>query len=200
MKKCVKCEIDKDAGDFGIDKYKFDGLNSYCKACIRKRNAEQRKNQPEYYKKYAEEYREENRELLREKSRVSYYVDWEKRAEQNKRSYEKHREAIAEKRAIKRRTIEEKEKNRLRQAEWRKSNGTRGGEISAKWKKENPQKAACHSLILWAIRAGVLKRNERCEECNAECKTQGHHEDYSKPLEVRWLCKGCHAKKHRTYR
>jgi hypothetical protein len=38
-----------------------------------------------------------------------------------------------------------------------------------------------------AVRAGRLVR-AACETCGAT-KTQGHHDDYSKPLDVRWLCR-----------
>ena len=34
-----------------------------------------------------------------------------------------------------------------------------------------------------------------CENCGEE-KVQMHHEDYSKPLHVTWLCKRCHVKHH----
>jgi hypothetical protein len=36
-----------------------------------------------------------------------------------------------------------------------------------------------------------------CEECGAE-GAERHHSDYSKPLEVRWLCKRCHGVEHRV--
>lgn len=44
-----------------------------------------------------------------------------------------------------------------------------------------------------------LVRPEACENCNAipeHGPLHGHHDDYSKPLEVRWLCRSCHIKHH----
>jgi hypothetical protein len=48
-----------------------------------------------------------------------------------------------------------------------------------------------------AYRAGRLPRPLRCMECGTPCReTQAHHEDYSKPLDVVWLCPPCHRAKH----
>jgi hypothetical protein len=47
-----------------------------------------------------------------------------------------------------------------------------------------------------AVRTGKLKKPDRCEICGEKierAKLQGHHEDYSKPLQVRWLCAKCHS-------
>lgn len=50
----------------------------------------------------------------------------------------------------------------------------------------------------WAVRAalrsGKLVR-QGCEVCG-ETKTHAHHDDYSKPLEVRWLCVAHHHDHH----
>jgi hypothetical protein len=46
-----------------------------------------------------------------------------------------------------------------------------------------------------AVRDGRLKR-EPCETCGSTTRVNGHHHDYSKPLEVRWLCPPCHAAEH----
>lgn len=45
-----------------------------------------------------------------------------------------------------------------------------------------------------AIRDGRLIR-QPCEVCGAE-KVEAHHDDYSKPLEVRWLCRKHHLEHH----
>jgi ribosomal protein S27AE len=34
-----------------------------------------------------------------------------------------------------------------------------------------------------------------CEKCGA-VKVDAHHDDYSKPLQVRWLCRACHRAHH----
>lgn len=47
-----------------------------------------------------------------------------------------------------------------------------------------------------AIKRGIIKR-QPCEVCKEE-KTDAHHDDYSKPLEVRFLCKRHHAEVHRA--
>jgi hypothetical protein len=38
---------------------------------------------------------------------------------------------------------------------------------------------------------------EPCESCGSE-EAEKHHEDYSQPLEVRWLCRPCHLAEHRA--
>jgi len=45
-----------------------------------------------------------------------------------------------------------------------------------------------------AIASGALLRRP-CEVCGAE-KVDAHHDDYSKPLDVRWLCRPHHLELH----
>lgn len=52
-------------------------------------------------------------------------------------------------------------------------------------RRRNPEKNKAHCLVARAIRSGKLIR-QPCEVCGE--KAQAHHDDYSKPLDVRWLC------------
>ncbi len=58
----------------------------------------------------------------------------------------------------------------------------------------NPDKRRAHAKVGYEIEHGRLKR-QPCEEC-AEPKTHAHHSDYTKPLEITWLCATCHRRKH----
>lgn len=49
-----------------------------------------------------------------------------------------------------------------------------------------------------AVTRGKLVRPGACQECGAEGKVDGHHPDYTKPLDVMWLCRRCHMKRHRV--
>lgn len=44
--------------------------------------------------------------------------------------------------------------------------------------------------------AGILIP-QPCEVCGA-IRTDAHHDDYTKPLTVRWLCRQCHANHHKA--
>lgn len=70
------------------------------------------------------------------------------------------------------------------------------------WIKRNPDKIS-HRLsavqkVNSAIKSGKLTRG-LCVKCGAS-NTEGHHEDYNKPLDVIWLCERCHINHHREKR
>lgn len=56
------------------------------------------------------------------------------------------------------------------------------------------QKGKASQALRDAVRWGKIKR-QPCEVCGV-LKSQGHHEDYSKPLDVVWLCAKHHAEVH----
>lgn len=54
-----------------------------------------------------------------------------------------------------------------------------------------------HNMINYALSSGKISRPDTCSCCNIECVPHGHHNDYTKPLEVVWLCVGCHTAFHK---
>jgi len=61
-------------------------------------------------------------------------------------------------------------------------------------REDNPERYKANNAVNNAIRDGKLKR-EPCEKCGA-AKAQAHHEDYSKPFDIEWLCRKCHVIHH----
>lgn len=57
-------------------------------------------------------------------------------------------------------------------------------------------KRATRQAVNAAIGKGELERGS-CEVCGSTDRVQGHHDDYSRPLDVRWLCSGHHALWHK---
>lgn len=74
-------------------------------------------------------------------------------------------------------------------------------EILAKAKLRDPAKVRARSVANLAIRSGQIKRGT-CEVGDGSClgSVQAHHDDYSKPLEVRWFCRSHHQRMHRAER
>lgn len=62
---------------------------------------------------------------------------------------------------------------------------------------KNKEKRKVYIVVMNAIAAGKLEKSNICEKCGIKCKTVAHHEDYSKPLGVNWVCRRCHGKLHR---
>lgn len=74
---------------------------------------------------------------------------------------------------------------------------------ASKWRKEylstHPEqkdKIKVRTLTNFCIRNGLLTRNP-CEVCG-ELKVDAHHDDYMRPLDVRWLCRKHHNEHHRN--
>ncbi len=62
-----------------------------------------------------------------------------------------------------------------------------------KWRRKNPGGAKAQHLVNYLIRIGKLKRGIcGCGKENA----YAHHDNYNKPLEIKWMCPSCHKKYH----
>ena len=102
---------------------------------------------------------------------------------------------------------ENPERHRANCRRWRKehsekvkkwNNPGRQKEYAYDYYKKNPEKYHAHNALNNAIKSGRVLRPDTCPCGNPN--PQGHHEDYSKPLMVMWLCLDCHKKLHRKDR
>ncbi len=62
-----------------------------------------------------------------------------------------------------------------------------------KWVKSNKEKSAAHMKVYMALKKGTLKKRK----CFCGKKAEAHHSDYSKPLDVEWLCRKHHKETHK---
>ncbi len=71
------------------------------------------------------------------------------------------------------------------------------GRAKKRWAESNVVKRAAHIILGNALRSGGIVKLDKCEECGSDKKLHGHHDDYSQPLGVRWLCTKCHTEWHK---
>lgn len=139
---------------------------------------------PERASESARKYREANREKINQKAR-------------------QHRDINRE---------IERERVRVAVAKFRKTKPGRYYEIQRKYDLANPEKRLikskryqvkfplklkAQSLVNQAIRRGELIR-QSCVCCGKE-NAEAHHSDYTKPLDVQWLCKKHHVAWHKLF-
>jgi hypothetical protein len=67
---------------------------------------------------------------------------------------------------------------------------------SIRWRAKNPDKILVHRIVENAVRKGLLIKPKTCSTIGCNKPPVAHHPDYSKPLDVIWLCPEHHAKEH----
>lgn len=98
--------------------------------------------------------------------------------------------------SIKTRDIEKKnESNRRSMRKVRELNPElfRARERLASQKRIKDIRYYARQIVRHAIAGGIIVKPRRCEKCGQEKKLTGHHQDYTKPLEIEWLCYECHG-------
>lgn len=83
---------------------------------------------------------------------------------------------------------------RDRNRRWRQNHKDWWRDYWRAWRRANRHKRRAHRAVARAIRRGDLARPEECERCREECYPDAHHyQGYAEPLEVEFLCPGCHS-------
>ena len=63
--------------------------------------------------------------------------------------------------------------------------------------EKNPTHKNANRAVSAATKSGALKKRTACQGCGRkadETRLSAHHYDYTKPLDVIWLCAACHRK------
>jgi ribosomal protein S27AE len=103
-----------------------------------------------------------------------------------------HRKGIAETQA----SWYDQNRERIieRQREYYRSNRDSVQSRIKRWRAANPEKEQARVQVRVAMEAGEIGK-QPCSQCGEE-KAEAHHGDYTKPLDVRWLCRRCHRRHH----
>ena len=84
----------------------------------------------------------------------------------------------------------------LRLREFRKRNPQKNREKNQIWREQHPEKNSAHKAVAYALARGRIERKP-CERCGKHGRVHAHHDDYSRPLDVMWLCPNHHRERHR---
>ncbi len=165
LKKCSSCKDKKLPTEFHACKTAKDGLYTRCKACTKIQAAD-------YYQANKTKLNEQNKwrrymskdNIARRKARKEVKAFYEQSKEANKKYYEQKKEArkIANKKHYEKRCL-----------------------IKSK-------KSVAFHAVNHAVKSGSLIRPTVCPVCSAEAFNVAYQKDYTKPLEVKWMCIECY--------
>ena len=73
----------------------------------------------------------------------------------------------------------------------------RGNARKKRWSESNCVKRAAQIMVGNAVRDKKIIKSKSCQGCGKGGRIHGHHDDYARPLDVRWLCAKCHNTWHK---
>lgn len=162
--------------------------------------------------KRGKKWRKENREYDLAMQQERYQENREERLAKAKEYQQAHKEEHKE--AVKR----YRKRNREKVAKWNHSQWDRHREelrgdfrdtynprrsaerVAYEMARQQTLEVQARKTLRTAVRRGEVVKPEFCESCRKPTlarRLHGHHQDYSKPLAVVWLCSICHAAHHR---
>lgn len=197
MKICKTCLEGKKLGEFSPRKGGYLGKDAHCKNCNAKKIRDKRKLDPEETRRLKREYYWKNREKINEQKK-----EYRKKPEvkekikaYTKKRYAENPDAVKE---CYRKNPEYRRKRNEANKKWQKENYEkviRNNEIQ---KQRYPDKYKARWMLRQAVSKGKIMKPNTCSKCHKEkTRIEGHHEDYSKPFDVVWLCAPCHRKLHK---
>jgi hypothetical protein len=136
-------------------------------------------NHKDEYSKRFKEYYHSHKELLSIKNKLWRKNNRDKTRAANIRYREKHMDRIL-----------------ARRNQYFRENPDVKRRIRNRYQNKHSEKTRARWIYQNALRSGKIKHQNQCSVCPNDKFIHGHHPDYSKPLEVIWLCPKCHKLAH----
>jgi hypothetical protein len=174
MLRCARCKQDKNEELFSLNKNNPNGRQTWCKECFK-----------DHYR--IPEVR---------KKTIDRVVEWQRNPQNIARRFEWNE------RYRKTEGYRKKRSDRNRKLKLRKDYHQYIHQKKEKYKQDHPVRFSANHAVTNAVRDGKLIKPNMCFENNHECRGEihGHHFDYSRPLEVIWLCEYHHSELHTRLR
>ncbi len=173
LKVCRQCNNPKPISLFRKDKRNKNGAGSPCIECYGKylANPEVKETSNLRCKKWYEDHKDE--------------VSQKMRGNPQKILYDRERK------------LKVKEKTREYNKNYYLKNREKVLALAKKYKQKNQARWKLRDMV----RRGKIEPPVDCQNCKQKQKRiEAHHTDYSKPLDVLWLCVSCHKKEHYKYK
>ena len=116
----------------------------------------------------------------------------------SKKYWKNHREDML----LKCRGYRNKNKEKIRDyyRKWYAENGRNRAanymEIILEYQQKYPERVRARCRLAYALKKGKIKLPLKCEKCGKEGRVNAHHVNYSKALDIQWLCYSCHKLEH----
>lgn len=140
-------------------------------------------------------HRNECRYCRKERKRLYHQANKEKQNQKSHIYYQNNRVDVIKKNTSYKN--EHPEQNKVYSQEYYRRNKVNVLKRTSEYKVLFPEKSKAHQILNDAISLNKLTKDICCEICDSTTrKLNGHHYDYSKPLDVIWLCRKCHLALH----
>ena len=179
MKVCTKCKVEKDLNEFSKCKSAKDGLQYMCKICLKQYYLRNKEKMNQYQKQYYQLNREEMNQ---------YQQEYKQLNKEEIKAYKKQYRQL------------NREKIKAYKKQYRQLNREKINENKKQYCHRNPEKQKARYMLNYAVQSGKIHKPVFCSSCDSDKHLEAHHTDYSKPLEVTWLCRSCHVDLHRGLR
>lgn len=212
MKYCSKCRINKKLSEFGKSSSKADGIQAYCKECMKAcRKSSKRPDgwvrKTANMAEYQRVYREKNRTHLKELNDDWRKKNSEKVREINKKKYEKKIKENPDLLRENGRKCYERKMKRLHGEDYvvGDPSNMKGNKSGVRFASQGnlpfiptQKRKNCQKKVARALAKGIITKTV-CMVCGNP-NVEAHHADYDQPLSVVWLCaihhRECHPLKH----